>query len=110
MQFGVRWEGLRDAIGLQKTRRPSLPLPSMVELGQWYSGWLVVPSVGCFPCREEKRPGEGASGKRRDSQNGTNSNQDLKKTSSSGLLDDPVCALVEWRAVLCVWCWARGFA
>lgn len=46
-----------------------------------HSGWLVLPSVGCFPCREQKRR-VGGSGKRRDSQNRTNSNQELKKTPS----------------------------
>lgn len=79
-----------------------------IHCGTMGLGLLYI--VGGLSCRlsvvslaGRRNDGFGGSGKRRDSQNRTNSNQELKKTfSSNGLLDDPVCALVKCRVVLCI--------
>jgi hypothetical protein len=87
-----------------KDKTTEFPLPPMLEqrnLGSCW--WLVVPSVGCFPCREEKRRVGGSGKKTRQPESDELKSRAKKKNlSSSGLLDDPVCALVKCRVVLCI--------
>lgn len=98
-EFGKGWE-MRLGCKRQADRVSLAIHYGTVELGLLYI-------VGGLSCRLSvvSLAGRGNDGlgeveKRRDSQNRTNTNQDLKKTFRS--MDDPVCALVKCRVVLCI--------